>query len=376
MLKAFDLPLERTSETEAPARMRRLVPGITDKQRGQLAERRRKQSGVTPEQMQQMTARLGKKSMLDEIGHYYDERKNEVYAAIKGWRKWNKEYFPKDSPEKAKGKIKVMQQAIFTKLGILGQPGANIDGKIGPFTLLAMAAIAKRERSGVATAAIEKNPTYKKVLEIADATVLEPYAIVEDAISDELDDNPEEKARKKKEQEEKERKRKKVARIESDIEKKEKEIYMKSSKVYRNYAEAAKHKKTIEETYDTKDFHDQQKEAEQKAKDAQDEIVDLKKKQKELKEKRDAVRYGREYVATRRRDEVEKEIEKLWLKFRAQHAKKRAIENEVAGLSGPKWQEKLDKKNAQIEQTKRELSGKEDEAVALKAEILNLKASA
>ncbi len=374
VLKAFGLTQKPTPKPKAPARMRRLATRITDKQRGQLAERRRKQSGVTSEQMQKMTARLGKKPMLDEIGSYYDKQKNKVYAASEGWRKWNETYYPKDSAEDAKEKIKIMQQAIFTRLDILGRPGADIDGKIGPFTLLAMAAIAKRERSGVATAAIEQNPNHKKVIEIVDATVLEPYAIVEDAISDGLEDSPEEKARKRKEQEEKERKRKKVARIESEIKEKEKEIYTKFSKVYRNYAEASKAKKAIE-NFDTKDFHDQQKEAEEKAKTAQEAIVDLKKEQKELEEKSDVVRHGREYVAKRRRDEVEKEIIELWKKMSGYRDEEQSLRNKIeAGLF--RAETDLEKKLAQIKQTNLELEEKEGQARALKAEILELKANA
>ena len=366
---AFDLtPEEHTPETETPAEKRRLATRITGGQRGELAERRREQSGVTPEEERKMIARLGTKSMLDEIGDYYDKRKNEGYAASEGWRKWNKAYYPEYDKKEAKEKIKVMQLAIFTKLEILGRPGADIDGKIGPFTLLAMAVITKRRRSGVATEAIENNPNYKKVFEIADATVLELDAIVlkPDEISEE------EKEEKEKAKEKKERKRKKVAKIEGEIEKKKKEIYRKSSEVYRHYAEAAKNKKIIEETSDIKAFHVQQKEAEEKAEKAKDRVAELKSERDTLEEKRDVVRYGPEYVAKSRSEKVEKEIKKLWLKFRAQHAERRELENEVAGLSGPQWQKDLDEKNAQIEQTKNELSKKENEAVALKKEIAQL----
>ncbi len=270
-----------------------------------------------------------------------------------------------ETPEKAKEKVMAMQQALFTRLGILGRPGADIDGKIGPFTLLAMAAIAGRKRSGVATEAVENNPNHKKVIEMVDATVPEPDATVYYELTNE------EKEEKEKEREEKEQKRKKVAKIEGKIEKKEKEIYRQSGKVYRNYAEAAKHKKTIEETYDTKDFHTQQKEAEEKAEDAKGEIDRLKKEKKDLEEESDVVRFGPEYVAKRNLKSVEKEIRDLWKKMRGYRSEEKSLRNEVeANLF--QAETNLENKLEQIDLLNNELWEKEQEEIALNAQINTL----
>jgi len=339
----------------------------TQQQTKDLA-RRVKSSRANPELVQEMTDGLEKGQegqIIKGIGNYYDKQKNKVYAAREGWRKWNEEYYPKETPEKAKEKVMAMQQALFTRLGILGRPGADIDGKIGPFTLLAMAAIAGRKRSGVATEAVENNPNHKKVIEMVDATVPEPDATVYYELTNE------EKEEKEKEREEKEQKRKKVAKIEGKNEKKEKEIYRQSGKVYRNYAEAAKHKKTIEETYDTKDFHTQQKEAEEKAEDAKGEIDRLKKEKKDLEEESDVVRFGPEYVAKRNLKSVEKEIRDLWKKMRGYRSEEKSLRNEVeANLF--QAETNLENKLEQIDLLNNELWEKEQEEIALNAQINTL----
>jgi hypothetical protein len=56
-----------------------------------------------------------------------------------GWREWNEKFTGESDPAIAKQKIRAIQEAVFKKLGILGDPSATIDGKLGPFTLAAIA---------------------------------------------------------------------------------------------------------------------------------------------------------------------------------------------------------------------------------------------
>ncbi len=78
------------------------------------------------------------------------------------WAAWNEAYAEKMYPGKDRAevqkRIKAMQRVVFSELGLAGDPSAAIDGKIGPYTLAAMAAFAGND------SAIAHLPTRNKAL--------------------------------------------------------------------------------------------------------------------------------------------------------------------------------------------------------------------
>ncbi|MBN2306741.1 hypothetical protein JXD20_02040 [Candidatus Peregrinibacteria bacterium] len=110
---------------------------LTPRQRASLAESQRRQYALRDQVTQNVEAMLKKPKTKKAIADYTSELGNYT-----GWTKWNKIFAEKmgiTDPGEAQEKIKAMQRVLFDKYNLAGDPGAIIDGRIGPYTLAVMA---------------------------------------------------------------------------------------------------------------------------------------------------------------------------------------------------------------------------------------------
>lgn len=111
------------------------------REREYLEKTRREEYKLQGDIAEGVRDRLKERDAQEAITGFFEERHDAEYRPA-SWAKWNKEYAEKmgyEDPKEAQERIRAMQRVIFDQLGLHGDPSATVDGKIGPYTLAAMA---------------------------------------------------------------------------------------------------------------------------------------------------------------------------------------------------------------------------------------------
>ncbi|MFH0838170.1 MAG: hypothetical protein V1880_02800 [Patescibacteria group bacterium] len=105
-----------------------------------------------------------KADLAERVRGQYESKKTAVVQFIEGrqdyspssWQQWNKE-FAKSMPVEGvdpRTQVRALQQVVFEALELTGDPDAVIDGKLGPYTLAALARYARLSSEKMAKIAV------------------------------------------------------------------------------------------------------------------------------------------------------------------------------------------------------------------------------